>query len=589
MSIRLAAAALWLLTPELTGQCLVVSGSPVTLMPTSSYPAEDEGVSAPLPLGFLFPIGGTNYSHVVIESNGVAYLTTGGPVIWSSFGVASMGGSAGDPPRIAPLWTDLADHWQGHGIYLDTSVQNRCAITWQNVRHFNGLVPFTLQAVLSAGGGVELTLSPGLTLPGFAATTGVSAGNGLIGSSVDLSTGPSSPTPILYEDFQGPIAIDLANQTTVFTPAGAGLAASTQCQGAAPADHAPYGLGCYREPAAFYELFPVAQIDLSGLGMSLLPNGDYSEIWPVLTTYVPPPATATQLALFDDDQATVTLASPFPYQGGAVTSLVVCSNGFVSTAPGNGTNPQPTAYELLNAAAPCWRAAWHDFDPSSPGSGAVKFHQSGGIAYVTWDGVYSWQTTVPQTVQIQFDLTSGAVHVHWVTVTGHGNGWLVGHAPAGPALDPGNLDLSTALPLQFRRPRTDLRPLQLTAAPAPISTATAGSTVTYTTTDLPELAAGLRVGLTMFALNQLPAPGLDLGSLGAPGCAGLLANLDVAVAMLGAGSSQSVMLPIPAGVPPGTMVYVQSAALFPPGSLPNGQNPFGLLTSNGIATRISLQ
>ena len=57
--------------------------------------------------------------------------------------------------------------------------------------------------------------------------------------------------------------------------------------------------------------------------------------------------------------------------------------------------------------------------------------------------------------------------------------------------------------------------------------------------------------------------------------------------MVGSTPSQSVLLPIPAGIPVGTTIYSQSAALVAPFSLPNGQNAFGLTTSNAIETFIS--
>ena len=39
---------------------------------------------------------------------------------------------------------------------------------------------------------------------------------------------------------------------------------------------------------------------------------------------------------------------------------------------------------------------------------------------------------------------------------------------------------------------------------------------------------------------------------------------------------------VPAGVPPGIAFHAQAAALIPPNSLPNGQNPLGIVLSNAI-------
>ena len=65
----LAAAAFF--AASVSAQCLVTAGgTPVTLAPTGFYPADDEGLSAPIALGFNFPMAGAasaTFSHVVIE------------------------------------------------------------------------------------------------------------------------------------------------------------------------------------------------------------------------------------------------------------------------------------------------------------------------------------------------------------------------------------------------------------------------------------------------------------------------------------------------------------------------------------------
>ena len=70
--------------------------------------------------------------------------------------------------------------------------------------------------------------------------------------------------------------------------------------------------------------------------------------------------------------------------------------------------------------------------------------------------------------------------------------------------------------------------------------------------------------------------------------AALIGSLDVILNMVGVTPTQSVLFPIPAGVPVGTTIWSQSASLIAPNSLPNGQNAFGLTTSNGVETFISV-
>lgn len=575
----------------LQAQCLTVSGSPVTLVPTTAfYPADDEGLSAPTPLGFAFPLGAATYTHVSIESNGVIYLSNGAaPVGTTLYGSQDMSGLVGDSPRVAGSWTDLEGVGAGYGVFMDTSVPGQCKITWQNVNEY--LIPtsvFTAQVTLSASGLVEFTLSAGVSVQGFQKTVGISEANGIVAVSSDLSTGPATTTPVLYEEFFAPNAIDIGNQTTTFVPNAAGYLAVTTCTGPPPASNTSFGSGCYSVAGSFYEQFPAGTFDLGGSGVSLLAAGNGYVALPAITTYVPPPVTATALTLGDDTDTPVTLTGTFPYPGGSTSTLVVCSNGFVSAGAGNNTSFTPDVFELLNSSQPCWRGAWHDLYPLN-GSGLVKFHEAGSIAYVTWDGVYSYGTTTPETFQMQFDKSNGSVHVLWVTISGQGNDYLVGYAPAGPAMDPNGIDISAALPSSFSIGGLDLLPLTLSASPTPVSTPTSGTVVTYTTDNLRELVPGLCVGLTMFSAGAVPAPGLDLGFLGAPGCAALLQSLDLTMALVGPSTSQSVTVSIPAGIPLGTTFHVQSASLFPPNSLPNGQNAFGILTSNGITSFISLQ
>ena len=203
---------------------------------------------------------------------------------------------------------------------------------------------------------------------------------------------------------------------------------------------------------------------------------------------------------------------------------------------------------------------------------------------MTWANVHSYGTGVGDTFQFQFDLATGAVHLLWQGLAGQGNAYLVGFSPAGASADPGSRDLSTALATPFVLGATDLLPLQLTAAPRPV----VGATVSWTTARIPEFApgSGLHVALHVVALQPLAAPGLDLGVFGAPGCAALLASLDVTTALVGTTPTLGTSWSIPATAPLGFELFAQSLALFVPGSLPNGQNPAGLTTSNAVASRL---
>jgi hypothetical protein len=569
-----------------SAQCITVTGVPVTLFPSTPFwSADDEGLSAPEPLGFGFPLGAATWTHVVIESNGALYLTNGGPPIGATnYGFADMSGVAGDSPRVAATWADLEGIAAGYEIRIDTSIPNQCKIVWVNVSEYGtgAQAPFRMQAVLHAAGLVEISVGPNVGFQWYTATVGVSEANGIFATSSDLSTGPVSATLALYEDFFSPSLLDLANTTTSFLPtAGPGFTAVTTCVGPPPAAHVPYGTGCYAEFASFYEYLDTGTFDLSGTGVTMLLSGGYA-VLPPLTSYVPPSPNATTLVLQDDDETSVTLGAPFPYAGGTTTSLAVCSNGYVSAAS-NGANSYPDVFLFLDMFEASWHS-WHDFDPSS--GGAVKFEEIGGVAYFTWDGVFTYGTTTPETMQMQFDTNTGAVHIHWVSISGQGTPYLVGYSPGGSSLDPGSIDLTSALPLTTFV--ADLPPLVLSANPPPISTATTGTLVTYTVDNAHPNGPGQYVGVLVLSNGQIPPPGIDLANLlGAPGCAQYITSLDVLVPMFSGTPTLQASFNIPPGIPLFTF-YGQAVALFVPGTLPNGQNPGGFLSSNGIETTVSI-
>jgi hypothetical protein len=574
----LAAVALAVAAPS---QCLpTASGTVVQLLPQlPSHPADDEGLSAPIALGFSMPIGGSQYSHVVVESNGVAYLTSGqAPVGNTAFGSADMIGAPGSSPRIAALWDDLAAGTPASRITVDTSTPGVCTIQWIDVREVVANDVFSVAAVLRSSGAVELSSSPGLQVqrPG---TIGISAGNGTIAAAADLSTLPTATNPILFEDFYLG-AVDISGSTLRFQPVGSGYTLSRTCTSAT---HDRFGNGCYSQSATFYQYFPAGTFDLGGTGISLIPaNGGYF-VLPTSNPFVPPSTSATNLQLGNDDEITMALSGQFPYPGGVTNALTVCSNGFVSAGGANGVSQIPEISEHRVASDACWRS-WSDYDPTIPGSGPILFEQIGTTAYVTWDAVYAEGTTTAETFQIQFE-SNGTVHMIWQSVAG-ARDILVGWSAAGYSADPGGIDLSAAAPQGFAVPGADLEALDLTASPAPISTTTSGTVVSYMVQNIPEFApgSGLFIGLNLLSLGQTPAPGLDLASLGAPGCVALVASIDLPQVLLGSSSVQTTTFVLPPGVASGTVIYSQAVGLMSPNSLANGQNPAGLVTSNGIAS-----
>jgi hypothetical protein len=347
------------------------------------------------------------------------------------------------------------------------------------------------------------------------------------------------------------------------------------------ATNTSYGQGCIQQYASFYENFATAAaFDLNNVSMTLLPTaGGYTAVSGIVS-YHAPSASATVLGLGDDTAVAQSLASPFPYPGGVTSSVTVCSNGFVSMTPGNTTTYVPSVATLLSATQTGYYC-WHDFNPTISGSGTVKFEEIGGIAYITWDGVWDYGGTSSanaSTWQLQLDEGTGNVSWVWQTMSALGGttatGFLVGYSPAGPSADPGGTDISVALPATFTVSGTDVLPLSLVASPTPAL----GNTVVYTTNNIP--SGSLATGLIL-SFGQI-SPGISLASIGAPGCFQHV-NLNGAATILLFGSpsvSQNVTIPNNNSLV-GLQLFAQSATLKP------GVNPLGVLTSNGIRSYVA--
>ncbi|MCK5943702.1 MAG: hypothetical protein KAI24_17090, partial [Planctomycetes bacterium] len=101
-----------------------------------------------------------------------------------------------------------------------------------------------------------------------------------------------------------------------------------------------------------------------------------------------------------------------------------------------------------------------------------------------------------------------------------------------------------------------------------------------------EYVPGVTIGMLVLSVTQAN-PGLPLGFLGAPGCDAYVGTLDLTNTLIGAGPVLSSSFALPSGVPAGFELYAQAVNLVAPNSLPNGQNAFGITTSNGVRSFVS--
>jgi hypothetical protein len=595
-----------LLATAASAQCLTTGGV------AAGLGNPDEALSAVLPMGISFPMAGAAgapFTHLVVSSNGVVYLTTGGAAADATANqhgsLAELQGTAGASPRIAPFWSDLWDAYYpgaAWSVDVDTSVPGRCAVVWSDCCEWPWDTPaLTFEAELFDTGVVTFSYGDIDTGSYFLdAVVGLSIGDAVAdpGAS-DLSAAPFAATGIAYQVF-APGTFDLSHTSISFTPNGAGYDVSTSCQ-VAPASHLSYGVGCYSHSDSFYQWFADASLAapaLSGQSMVLTPTANgYSVAWGGGTFDVP--TAPTTLALTDDGEVVHTPSSPLPTPGGPETAFRVHANGLVAMGLARQTFPgtsryEPTPQGFLDAGSTAFWS-WHDYNVEEVGSGVVTAEEKvvgpDTILYLTWNGVESYadpEVANPSTLQFQFHLGTGVVTIVWQGIDADasspfGSAHLVGYSPGGVSPDGGNLDLGTALPLTTT---AAIFPLQLDADPAPISTAGSGTLVTFTTSNIPEAAPGSGVFLGLHVLSFGATLDVDLGFLGAPGCLLHLAGLDIVAGLVGSTPTLSNTFFMPPGITPGTVVWSQSASLVVPFTLPNGENALGMTTSNAVRTEI---
>lgn len=429
----------------------------------------------------------------------------------------------------------------------------------------------------------------------------------LRGNGVALGSSPASGSGLVFDcgDLVLQCGAHVANWPAGAVQAGRvfqGGMAYESADLAQPAAHIPYGSGCYGQSDSFHLSFAdaaVAAPALTGRSMTMIPvaAGQYAVVWDT-AAYVAPSGASSVLTFApnnDDGVVTVALSAPFPTPSGAVTTLHVHSNGNVWTGDNSvalSSGYTPSTADLLNAPHLGWWS-WHDYDPSEPGSGPVRYEEIGGTCYITWDGVESYPSGVanPGTMQFQFDTTTGTVSIVWAALASDasslfGSAHVVGYSPGGPSFDGGNLAAQLGSPFQTL---PGMSPLTLAASPAPIFTVGGPSVpITYTVTNVPDAAPPFGIGIGLLAFSVAPAPGIDLGFVGAPGCSLNIASFDVVLSLPSSAPTSSLTLAVPQPLAAGLSFWSQAIALFPPGSLPNGQNAFGALTSNGLQSRFGL-
>ncbi|MBL8755980.1 MAG: hypothetical protein JNK15_21980 [Planctomycetes bacterium] len=545
----------------------------------------DDTVFTIQPIGFAFPFAGATYTDVHVCANGYLFLSNGGVP------APAAGDFSSTPlelttqaPRIAVLWNDM-NHLAANnaGIYVNATAA-KCTITWDNAVNYGMTTRFLLQAQLFPSGEVQLFWGKGATNN---STYNFAAGSGVVGLSPgmgaalpaasDLSTAGSSPSDTVFEHWPLQGSFDLTHRSLQLIPTNPGWA-WVPSTWAACADSTDYGIGCLDAADSFYELMAPAAFDLANTHWTMVRTATGYTVTNTLPAalVVPSPA-ATIVANGDDIVTTVTLAQPMPVPGGTTTQLSISSNGNIALSSlGNGAGFAPDVGNFLAFAQTSIAAAWHDYNPALAGSGKVLFEQVGTTAYVTWDGVYSYLSTAPDKFQYQFDLTTGDVTVVYSVMSLGASEYLVGYSRGGASPRTEPIDLSVALGGSLTMADTGVQGLTLTTNGLPLL-GNAGFQF-----DVSNIPAVSPVGLLFF--GDQPAPGLDLGFLGMPGCrAYSSANLTSAVfpAVQPAGTGTQG-LPIPnSGALVGAGLTAQALAF-------TLATPLNLVASNGTQLVLGL-
>ncbi|MFY9346095.1 MAG: hypothetical protein WAT39_26630, partial [Planctomycetota bacterium] len=531
------------------------------------------------PIGFTFPFAGATYTDVHVCTNGFVNLSNAGlPAPGAADYTATAAELVGGSPRICALWTDLFMVAASGGACHINSSATRCSITWDQATNYGSPSEFQIQMQLFPNGDIKIYYSAGTV---NASTFSQAAANGIVGvspgqgavlptaSNLSVTGGTASPT--MFEFFAGG-TFDMPALNLDFVSAPPGWAnlpsALTNC-----ADTANYGSGCIQANDSFYQMMTPPAFDMANRVLTMLRQANgYLVIDSLPGAIVPTGAGSYQVAIGDDVVQTVPLTTAMPVAGGGTTSaLTICSNAHIALSPNsNGASVLPTIPTFLGWANTVVGAI-HDYDQTAPGSGLIKFEEAGGFAYVTWDNVISWNTAVADTLQFQFNMTTGDITIVFGAYNPGGNNYLIGYSVGGPSPDPGTTDVSTAFATPTLITDVPVGPgLALTGTGLPVL----GTNFTYAIANVPNVAP---IAILFFGDTALP--GLDLSFLGAPNCRaytnGNLASFSVPIALPAGTGTQALAIP-PGPSLAGIQVTSQAAAF-------TLANPLNLVFSNGTS------
>ena len=325
-----------------------------------------------------------------------------------------------------------------------------------------------------------------------------------------------------------------------------------------------------------YELFaPSTGFDLSNLSMGFALSGQNYQFGPASggSGYVTP--TGTAMTLGDDDAQPVSLPFSLSYPGGTTTTLSVGSNGVLSPVAAT-TSYTPDISGYLGGS-PTWAACWSDINPAA--GGQVLVSTSPTAVRISFVNVPSYSGG--GLVNFQYEvLPSHRVNVYWQACTPTGGDALVGWTPGNGATDPGNGNLSAAIPAGavLCPGANNVQPVALAASARPVL----GTTITLSTTNVP---AGAGLAALQIAAST-PAQPIDLTAIGMSGCFAYIdpASAQTFQAVLGPVSTWPVVIALPNNPAFVSVPVAWQSIVFAPNT-----TAAGIVTSNGLITLLAAQ
>lgn len=534
----------------------------------------DDTVSAQ-PLPFTFPWNGTPVTAITVCSNGFVWLdgtSTSGDYTPTEAEFLSL------PPRIAPLWVDInpALATVGAGVWVNSfpatpTAPGRFVITWDRCPYYGTSNSVTMQLQLEDTGVVTMFYDASTTAHTSAAIAGMTAGNGAIANVVDLSSPPinSGASPTMYELFNGGVAgpLDLAGAGLMFLDNSAGglLALPNSCPIGA---FIPYGSGCPKN-ATVYESFGTGTCDLANTSIRFV-RGPTGYVAATGTGFDTTYANVVPGVGEDTIHQGLAIGFAFPFAGTTMTTVDLCSNGFLWLGSNPSADYSPTVAEFLNLTpriAPLWR------DMSPQLGGTVYWDSTPSFAMATWlatpaYGVANSASDIQVKLYVNGDIefNYGPVHPSGGTYGG-ATQTIVGFTEGGVAFDPGTVDYTFVVP-GHTVGRPGMTPLALGAQTG--STPQLGQTFTMELTNLPTGTV-----ISVFALGLL-RQNIDASVYGMPGCVQYVSLDATILALTGGGSMTTFALGIPNNSAfLGTQMFAQGLSFSP------GYTPIGVIASNG--------